>query len=168
MGYATATKVRQRLQALPAADIDTLTDATIAGALEDADGIVDAYIATRYPTPIATPPAMLITIASDIAAAYVVRDSFSGGGESESPGLYKTLYEPAIALLEKIAKGDIGLPLPVEVEVDELPPAANFGAHSGTNTPIIENSRLLRNNMLDGWVRMNPSDLRSYDSDYGC
>lgn len=166
MGYATATKVRQRLQALPAADIDALTDATIAGALADADGIVDAYISTRYPVPIATPPAMLITIASDIAAAYVVRDSFSGGGESESPGLYKTLYEPALALLEKIAKGDIGLPLPAEVE--ELPPAANFGSHSSANTPIIENSRILRTNMLDGWVRMNPSDLRSYDSDYGC
>lgn len=166
MGYATATKVRQRLQALPAAEVDAVFDQIIAGALEDADGLVDAYISTRFPVPITTPPAMLVSIASDIAAAYVVRDSFSGGGESESPGLYKTLYEPAIALLEKIANGDIGLPLPSTDP--EIPSGANFGGHSGTNTPIIENSRVLRNSMLDGWVRQHPTDLLAFDNEYGC
>lgn len=164
MGYATATKIRQRLQALPAAEVDAALDATITGAMADADGLVDAYISTRFPVPITTPPAMLVSIASDIAAAYVVRDSFSGGGESAAPGLYKTLYEDAIALLEKIANGDIGLPLPSTDP--EIPSGANFGGHSGTNTPIIENSRILRNNMLDGWVRRNPRDLTDYE--YGC
>jgi len=161
VAYATATKVRQRLQALPAAEVDTLTDETIAGACEDADGLVDAYISTRYTVPIATPPAMLISVSSDIAAAFVVRDSFSGGGESEAPGLFKTLYEPAIKLLKDIAKGNVGLPLPAEVP--DLPSTANFGAHSSNSTPIIENSRILRNNMLDGWVKNNPRDLLSED-----
>lgn len=166
MAYATAPKVRQRLQALPAADSDATVDATIAGALEDADGLVDAYLSTRYPVPITTPPAMLVSIASDIAAAYVVRDSFSGGGETESPGLYKTLYEPALELLEKLANGDIGLPLPSTDP--EIPSGANFGAHSGDGSPpIIENSRVLRNNMLAGWVKQHPYDL-SYDGEYGC
>lgn len=164
MAYATATKVRQRLQALLAEGVDTELDLAIAGACEDADGVVDGYISTRYTVPISTPPAMLVSIASDIAAAYVVRDSFSGGGEAKSPGLFETLYQKALDLLKLIANGDIGLPLPSTDP--ELPSAANFGSHSGSRVPVIENSRVLSNNMLDGWTRTHPCDLVDYG--YSC
>lgn len=135
MAYATADKIRRRLRALPQADVDAALDEDLADVILDADSVCNAYLAKGgYSVPVtggAEALRLLANCSSTIAAAYIVRDSFSGGGETESPGLYKTLYDEAIKLLESIAEGELKLPEEAEPEIEEIPKAETvYGTHT--------------------------------------
>lgn len=135
MAYATAVKIRRRLQALPAEAVDEALDADLESAIEDADAKCNLYLAKAgYAIPVtggADAVKAIINISSTLAAAYIVRDNFSGGGENQAPGLYKTLYDEAMADLEAIAEKDVLLPVEETPDVEELPEAAAvYGTHS--------------------------------------
>ena len=135
MAYATAPKIRLRLPALPASGADSDVDAQIADAILDADSIVNAYLAKGgYTVPVTGGEEalkLLANVSSTLAAAYCVRDSFSGGGETKSPSLYDTLHGEAMKILEMLAEKDILLPVEETPDVDELPDAgAVYGAHT--------------------------------------
>lgn len=134
MAYATAEKIRIRLQALQAAGVSTPVDARIADAILDADAVCNAYLTKGgYPVPVTGGTEalrLLAGISSTLAAAYVVRGTFSGGGETKSPGLYETLHDEAIKMLEMIASKDLVLPVEDAADVDELPDASSLGLSS--------------------------------------
>lgn len=78
-------------------------------AIDDADGEIDGYLASRYPTPLKKVPKVINKYSKDIA----VYNLFSRAGldEGERENNYLTRYKAAIKFLELVAKGtvDIGM-----------------------------------------------------------
>ena len=73
-------------------------DATVLGkALDDADELIDSYIANRYDLPLATVPAALVKIAADIASYYLFSDS-----PTEQ---VRDAFEDAVKLIKDISAG---------------------------------------------------------------
>ena len=79
-------------------DGDQVVDATVVTkALEDADELIDSYIAKRYDLPLASVPARLVRLACDIARYYLHKDD-----PTES---VETAYKDAVAFLRDVSAG---------------------------------------------------------------
>lgn len=109
MGYATESDITKQL---PEGDLVQLTDdagagvvdqAVLAAALEDADTEIDGYLGSRYPLPLANPPAILNKQAVDI----VIYNLY--GRRGGPPEHIAARYKNAIAFLSKVAEGKISL-----------------------------------------------------------
>lgn len=79
-------------------------DATVlAGALAEADAEIEAYLAPRYPLPLAPVPRIITGLACDIARYRLC------GGRVLATDEIRARYKDAVRLLDKIAKGEVGL-----------------------------------------------------------
>jgi phage gp36-like protein len=104
-----------------AAELAQLTDETAAAAVDDSEvtkacdeatSLVDAYLSTRFIVPVADPvPTIVRKWACDIARKFLWKDRAREG----SPVLAN--YDAAISQLKDAAKGMIGLPDAVGVQV---------------------------------------------------
>lgn len=97
-------------------DRDGIPDAdAIAGALEDADNLINGYVAARYGTPLASVPPIVTTWAESIARYKLHRNG--------APDHVTQDYKDAIAALKDVARGLVALPV-----IDgETPPTSMTG-----------------------------------------
>lgn len=110
MAYAAASDLQARY---PESDLAQLTDpeglavqvAVLDQALVQAAAVIDGYIGSRYPVPMANPPAILLEFACDIAMyrLQVLRPQ----NDIEDA---RKRYEDAIAFLKPILLGTADLP----------------------------------------------------------
>lgn len=84
----------------PAGAID---DTVLTEALEDADGLIDSYLAGRYALPLADVPKILKRYACDIARFYLWKDN---AGE-----IVRQAYQDAEKFLKDVAAGKAGIGL---------------------------------------------------------
>ena len=108
MTYASATSMTNRfgqdeLFALADPDDSGTVNQTVLGqALEDADAVINGYLASKYALPLTTVPPMLEILACDIARYRLA----SVINVTEQ---IKDRYDQAITYLEKVARGTISL-----------------------------------------------------------
>lgn len=86
--------------------------AVVAGALADADAMIDGYLAGRYPLPLASVPPNLTLIACAVARYLVWKDLASEE--------VRKRYEDAIRYLERVASGGIPLRMDTAGQPDPL------------------------------------------------
>jgi phage gp36-like protein len=82
----------------------------IARGLEAADEICDAYLSAQYTIPVTPTPGVVKNCAIDIA---VYKMALGRTGRTDE---MRVRYEDALALLEKISTGKVGLGLPPETD----------------------------------------------------
>ena len=110
MAYATQTNLEDRLGSdllalLADEDGDGAGDASIlAAALDDASAEIDAALAGRYATPVATPPAILLRLTVDIAVYFL----FTRRREAIAPE-HVARWKEARVFLDRIARGETDL-----------------------------------------------------------
>jgi phage gp36-like protein len=75
--------------------------AVLTQGLADADGIINGYLASRYTVPLATVPAVIVSMASDIARYYLYDDAATEQVTKR--------YDDAIRFLSQVAKGELSL-----------------------------------------------------------
>ena len=77
-------------------------DATVvAGALNDADELINSYISKRYDLPLSPIPARLVRLASEIARYFLYEDAVTER--------VKQAYDDAVAFLKDLATGKAAL-----------------------------------------------------------
>jgi len=115
--YATSTQLRTKLD-LPNTSVQieqlcntnstTMQNTIIEQFLEDACGLIDAYLNTLYTVPVTTAADnnFLRSITLDIA----VYELFKRGSGDDVPKKYRTNYEDSIRSLEDIAEGVMSVP----------------------------------------------------------
>src|SRR5262249_50095492 len=81
-------------------------DEVIARNLSNADEVCNAYLSAQYPVPVTPIPGRVRTGAMDIAVYKTARQR---AGRTDEMGVR---YEDALAMLEKISTGKVGLGLP--------------------------------------------------------
>ena len=107
MGYITQTDLENRfgsdeLLALADRDGDDVIDATvIAQAIQDAESVIDSYVARRYDLPLSTVPPILVSIACDLARFNLYTD--------DPLEAVKNRRDDAVRYLRDIADGRIEL-----------------------------------------------------------
>ncbi|HMS05352.1 MAG TPA: DUF1320 domain-containing protein [Burkholderiaceae bacterium] len=80
----------------------TAIDTVVLGrALADADAEVNGYLAVRYAMPLAATPPVITRVACDLARYYLHDDKV--------PDTVRQRYEDAVALLKRLAAGDVTL-----------------------------------------------------------
>jgi phage gp36-like protein len=84
----------------------TLDEDVVARGLEAADQVCNAYLSAQYSVPVVPTPGVVKTCAIDIA---VYKMALGRGQRTDE---MRTRYEDALALLEKISTGKVGLGLP--------------------------------------------------------
>ena len=77
---------------------------------EKADGIVDAYVATRFVVPFSPTPALIESIAQDLTLYYLFRTGFFDGVAGNDKEMIEAIWADAIKQLELIRDGEIELP----------------------------------------------------------
>lgn len=101
--YCTIAAVRARL---PALTETVASDGLVEEGIADAAAEVDLALGTRYPVPFSEPvPSIIASIAADLAAAWCLDTTFSGGGENDPISLSQALRARAQEKLEAIATG---------------------------------------------------------------
>jgi len=104
MAYCTAANVRARLPEFPS---DAEHDAILVEAISAAEADVDVALAARYDVPFADPaPDIIRHVAADLAAAWALDTTFSGGGEEGETKLSQSLRKRARERLTEIAEGN--------------------------------------------------------------
>lgn len=78
----------------------------LAAALDEADAEIDPYLAPRYTLPLATVPRILSGFACDIA-----RYRLAGAGGVSITDEVRNRYKDAVAFLDRVSRGQIGLGL---------------------------------------------------------
>ena len=79
----------------------------IEGAIADADGEIDGYLAKRYPVPLTKVPRVIAKFAKDLALYNLF--SRVGIDEADREKTYLTRYNAAIAFLKLVADGKVDL-----------------------------------------------------------
>lgn len=109
--YALATDMENRLDPhhlieLADENRDGSPDTDVLeAAIQDADALIDSYLATRYVTPIQPTPPLLRKLSLDLAVTAL----FARRRESASPS-HAERAKNALALLAALARGDILIP----------------------------------------------------------
>lgn len=148
MSYSATTEVREMLKddALNAIIGDTFIEdpeereakvgPIIEGAIEDADGEIDGYLAKRYAVPIVPAPKIINKLSKDIA----VYNLFSRVGidENSEEKNYLNRYNAAIKFLTLVAEGKVSL----GAETDNPATAAATGFSVKSNPRIFTRDRL--------------------------
>lgn len=112
MGYATKEDIDELYGTdllVRVADYDrdgTPDPAVVAKGLEGADEICDAYLSAQYTIPVVPTPGVVRNCAIDIA---IYKMALGRTGRTDE---MRVRYEDALALLEKISTGKVGLGLP--------------------------------------------------------
>jgi phage gp36-like protein len=76
-----------------------------------ADSIINAYLALVYGVPfVVSTPALVATIADDITVYYLLRSGYFDGVAGNTKETMDAMWDEAIDMLDKIAKGKIVLP----------------------------------------------------------
>lgn len=131
MPYATPADLDTRFGAaellqLADRDGDGIADAgVIAGALAEADAEIDAYLAVKYPLPLATVPPILVRLACDIARYRLWADRASEE--------VRKRYEDARHILGLLAAGRVSLGVP-----EAAAPAAAGGVAVAAPAPVFD------------------------------
>lgn len=105
MTYASQTDLIDRFgeaelaQRTNRADGLTIDTVVLARALTDADAEIDGYLSTRYQLPLASTPILLVRLAADIARYRLYDDGV--------PDAVRQRYEDAVALLKRMASGEV-------------------------------------------------------------
>ncbi len=81
----------------------TIDDTVLGKSLDDADGVIDSHLASRYPLPLASVPKILKRYACDIARYFLYEDS---AGEA-----VRRAFEDALKFLRSVADGTVSLGL---------------------------------------------------------
>jgi phage gp36-like protein len=108
MSYTTVAKVRTSLGDLSASAISATV---IQDGIDDADGLIDAYIGAKYTTPLTTVAPMIKRISRDIATYHVFNDQIAGGSAPEAITVVEARYDRAMKLLKEIRDGKLQVPL---------------------------------------------------------
>lgn len=103
-------------------------------AIDDADGEIDGYLASRYPTPLNTIPKVINKYSKDIAVYNLF--SRSGLDEGERENNYLTRYKAAIKFLELVAKGIVSL------GIEDIQAKANVGFQVNANKRLFSRDSL--------------------------
>lgn len=108
----------------------------IEGAIEDADGEIDGYLAKRYTVPISPTPKIINKLSKDIA----IYNLFSRVGidESSEEKNYLNRYNAAIKFLTLVAEGKVSL----GAEADNPATAAATGFSVKSNPRIFTRDKL--------------------------
>ena len=109
----------------------TVNDAPLQQALTDASSEIDTYLEARFALPLSDPPAVLNRLACDIAMYRL--QSLRPLHDLEDA---RRRYDDAIAMLSKVAAGELTLGLATD---NQEPPAA--GDAEGTQGPVRTFSR---------------------------
>jgi phage gp36-like protein len=80
-------------------------DDVVANGLQNADDICNAYLSAQYSVPVTPTPGIIRTCAIDIAVYKMAL------GRSSRTDEMRVRYEDALALLDRISKGSVGLGL---------------------------------------------------------
>jgi len=114
MSYCTVDQVQARNHAI----LDSLSDAVVNEAIEQAQDMVDGMLRSGYPVPLPTVPASITKITADIAASYLLSDHVGNSATNEEPLQAKELYDRALERLKMIQDGteklDVELPAGTE------------------------------------------------------
>lgn len=119
MGYATKDDIDELYGTdllVRVADYDRdgqPDDDVVARGLQGADEICDAYLSAQYTVPVNPVPGVVRNCAIDIA---VYKMALGRGGRTDE---MRVRYEDALALLEKISTGKVGLGLPPSTGTDD-------------------------------------------------
>jgi phage gp36-like protein len=119
MGYATKEDIDELygtdlLVKIADYDRDGTPDPLVVDkGLQAADEICDAYLSAQYTIPVIPTPGVVKNCAIDIA---VYKIALGRGGRTDE---MRVRYEDALALLEKISTGKVGLGLPPTTGTDE-------------------------------------------------
>jgi phage gp36-like protein len=108
-----STELAQLTDRVAGTTIDT---AVVAGALADADALIDGYLAQRYALPVSPVPALLLRVAADIA-----RFLLHGNAATEA---VRGAYDDALRVLRDLAAGRAALPGAAAVAAGANPGAA--------------------------------------------
>jgi phage gp36-like protein len=112
MGYATEEDIDELygtdlLVRVADYDKDGTPDAdVVANGLRNADDICNAYLSAQYSVPVTPIPGIVRTCAIDIAVYKMAL------GRSSRTDEMRVRYEDALAILDRISKGTVGLGLP--------------------------------------------------------
>jgi len=93
-----ATELAQRTDRTNGTVIDTVV---LGRSLSDADAEIDGYLATRYTLPLPSTPPVINRLACDIARYRLYDDGV--------PETVRLRYQDAVALLKRMAAGDVQL-----------------------------------------------------------
>jgi phage gp36-like protein len=86
--------------------------AIVASAISDAKNEIDSYLATRYELPLASVPAMLNPVCSDIARYYLYEDRITDHVENR----YKDRIDYLVRVSKRTASLPVEVPDPVSTE----------------------------------------------------
>ena len=137
MPYATAQDIIDRygndtLLMLTDRDNDDQVDTqVIEQAVADATAEIDTYVAAKYTLPLPTIPSVLVRLCVDIS---IYRLSATADMVTEEK---RQRYEDAIALLRRIAKGEVSL------GISQPAPTSNGKVHMVSKPKRFGRSRLL-------------------------
>lgn len=108
MSYATQTDMTERFGAVELAQLTdhvnaaVIDAAVVTRALDDAQAEADAYLAQRYQLPLASVPPVLVRMVCDMARYRLYDDATTEA--------VRVRYNDAVALLRRMAAGDVQLP----------------------------------------------------------
>ncbi|MDN5619237.1 MAG: DUF1320 domain-containing protein [Psychrobacter sp.] len=127
MSYAAVTDLELRLGKQTVIELtnpkqrsDSINVPVAEAAIADGTGIIDSYIGQRVSLPLAIVPALVKTLAIDLAVYYL---KVKLGNTGKSDNATTKLYDDAIKHLERFAKGDtsLGLSIPDDDPTDDAP-----------------------------------------------
>ncbi|MBQ7503076.1 DUF1320 family protein [bacterium] len=104
MAYCIKDDITDRAPAL-----DNIGARLLASAIGAAEAEINLKLSPLYSVPFEPVPAIITSVAADLAASFVLAASFSGGGEAAEPVQAKFLRERAEGLLKALAEGDFSL-----------------------------------------------------------
>lgn len=110
--YISPDKLRQLTDDRPSEG--EADDSVCARFIVEADGLIDAYIATRYVVPVASPSGFLVALSAKLAAYLIYLSPRRNTGAV--PSHIEQQYKDVIAILEKIAAGEMALPGAVPIQ----------------------------------------------------
>lgn len=109
MSYATQQDLIDRYGEAEMKDVadrdgdDAIDAEVVAGAIADAETLIDGYVGSRYALPLAAAPALLTQLACEIARYKLHKDS--------PPEVVAKNYDAALRSLRDIADGRMALPV---------------------------------------------------------
>lgn len=139
MAYSLLADIQERipaeilLQLTDDADVGSVDESKVDGAIARADSEIDAWCGGRYSVPFATPPAIVAELSADLSTYYLYsrRQEIIPEARSER-------YRSNQALLKAISSGQVKLP------------GAASAATGTTRIEVTSNDRLFDRNSLKG------------------
>lgn len=107
MPYATLADLKARfgelelIQLTDIAALGVIDEAVVAQALADTEAMVDGYLGGRYTLPLASVPAILVSVVCDLARARLYKDA--------APEIVIQRHQDALRYLDRLALGRITL-----------------------------------------------------------